>query len=208
MNFSDLFSKKSVNVTAIEIFANKAIIESQNGNIGAEREALINLFNEVQKSSSQLLSVTNLNVVGSAYFLMADHSCFTNNEDYRRVIADNTFYCLSKAIENNKNNSILRLKRLAMLSVFHKDFYYTIANAMEIPDNDFLNPTPLIVKTNSYYYCIAKHDFSILNQSHFDVDKIQELYVLANKNSRYDPNKGLEYIEKILCYLEGVYKGY
>lgn len=200
----------------LEIIAYKAILENQNSNIDKEKEALILLFNTIQKSSSQLLRVSDYNIVGTAYFLMGNHSCFMNNEDFRRIIADNAFYCFSKAIDNVANNEYVRIKRLLMLQNFYKDFYYTIANAMNIPDDgldDILiigGGMPLIVKTNDYYYNMLEHDFAHVSQSRVrEIDSINQLYqTLRNRFGSYSSQKGEEYINKIIAYLETVYSKY
>ena len=200
----------------IEIIAHKAILESLNNNIDKEREALILLFNTIQKSSSQLLRMSDYNIVGTAYFLMGSHPCFMNNEDFRRVIADNSFYCFSKAIGSTKNNGEIRVKRLLTLQNFHKDFYYTIANAMDVQDNslaDMLDPIkgmPLIVKTNDYYYNMLEHDFAYIPPNIIkQIPPINQLYQsLKDRFGSYSPKKGEEYINKITTYLEKAYSKY
>ena len=204
-----------MNNNTVEIIANKATIAAQNNNRDTEIEALANLFNTVQNSSSQMLRISNYNLVGSAFLLMADHASFMNNEDIRRVIADNTFYCLSKAIEEDNTNGLLRMKRLMMMSVFHEDFYYTIANAMDIPDGGIgsfggFGGMPLIVRTNDYYYGIIHYDLSKLKQEQINsVGVIQNLYrTLSQQGTKYNLEEGRGYINKIVKHLESIYSKY
>lgn len=193
-------------------FAKQALTNSQSNNQKAEIEALVQLYNEVQKASSKLLITTDYNLVGSAFCLMGSYPAFMNNEDSRRVIADNAFYCLSKAIEQNPSKEIY-LKRLAILAIFHKDFYYTIANAMNIPDDDDddifqISAMPLIIKTNQYYYDIAYHDFQKVKLTSYP-EQIGRLYELVNQQiNDCDAQKGKEYIDKIVEYLTSVYQQY
>lgn len=190
-------------------FAKQALGNSQSNNQKAEIEALVQLYDEVQKASSKLLITTDYNLVGSAFCLMESYPTFMNNEDSRRVIADNAFYCLSKAIEQNPSKEIY-LKRLAILAIFHKDFYYTIANAMNIPDDDIFQfpAMPLIIKTNQYYYDIAYHDFQKVKLTSYP-EQIGRLYELVNQQiNDCDAQKGKEYIDKIVEYLTSVYQQY
>lgn len=208
MGIFDLFREKRES-SRVLTFAKQAITNAQSNNERAEIEALVQLYNEVQKASSQLLTITNYNLVGSAFCLMGSYSIFMNNEDTRRVIADNAFYCLSKAIEQNPSEEI-RLKRLAVLANFHKDFYYTIANAMDISDDDdFLFPmTPLIIKTNQYYYDMAYYDFEKVGLPLYP-EQIGELYNLVSQHvANCSTQKGKEYIDKIVDYLTSVYQRY
>lgn len=195
--------------SSIATLAKQALTNAQSNNERAEIEALIQLYNEIQKASSQLLAVTDYNLVGSAFCLMGSYPIFMNNEDTRRVIADNAFYCLSKAIEQNPSKEI-HLKRLAVLANFHKDFYYTIANAMDISDDDdFLFPmTPLIIKTNQYYYDIAYYDFQKVGLTSYP-EQIGELYNLVSQHvADCNALRGKEYIDEIVDYLTSVYQQY
>lgn len=189
--------------------AKQALTNAQSNNERAEIEALVQLYDEIQKASSQLLTVTDYDLVGSAFCLMGSYPIFMNNEDTRRVIADNAFFCLSKAIEQNPSKEIY-LKRLAVLANFHEDFYYTIANAMDISDDDdFLFPiTPLIIKINQYYYDIAYYDFQKVGLTSYP-EQIGKLYNLVNQQiTSCDTQRGKEYIDEIVDYLTSIYQQY
>lgn len=205
-------SNKKKELSQIEIIANKAIIEAQDNNPKEELEALVLLFNKIQDSSSLLLSISSYNVVGTAYLLMGDHIFFMRDENIRRVIADNAFYCLSKAISLDKKNTMLRFKRLCVLEHFHKDFYYTIANALNI-SNEY-NPMllsqsmPLIVRTNAYYYSIVNYDFSFLDTTDL-IEQLENLYKNGKEYGISSKNENAEvYIDQIVKYLENIYKQY
>ena len=193
----------------IEVLAKIAINHAQSNNTKEEVKTLICLYNKVQDASSQLLTVSNYDIVGSAYCLMGSYPLFMNNEDTRRVIADNAFYCLSKAIEKDPNKSIY-LKRLSVLAYFHKDFYYTIANAMEITDDDIFSVpyTPLIIKTNQYYYDIAFHDFLQIGLKNYPDEQIENLYQLVKQIENCNAQKGIICVNKIINYLSSVYQQY
>lgn len=204
-----IYRSDTLSASSIITLAKQALTNAQNNNERAEIEALVQLYNEVQKASGQLLTVTDYNLVGSAFCLMGSYPIFINNEDTRRVIADNAFYCLSKAIEQNSSKEI-HLKRLAVLANFYKDFYYTIANAMDISDDDdFLFPmTPLIIKTNQYYYDMANFDFQKVGLTSYP-EQIGELYNLVSQHlADCDTQRGKEYIDEIVDYLTSVYQQY
>lgn len=190
-----------------EMLAGIAVTNAQSSNSQKELEALIMLYNKIQEASSQLLTISDYNIVGSAYCLMGSYPLFMNNENARRVIADNAFYCLSRAIEKEQNKAIY-IKRLSVLAYFHKDFYYTIANAMGISDSEsFFQRVPLIVKTNQYYYDIAYHDFLKVGQNNYP-EKIGELYELVRRTNKCSAQKGKVCIDKIISYLTSVYQQY
>lgn len=205
---TNAFSENETHLS-VQMLATLATINAQYNNTQKEIECLVQLYNKVQDASSQLLNLTNYDVVGSAYCLMGSYSLFMNNEDTRRVIADNAFYCLSKAIDKEPTKS-LYIKRLLILAFFHKDFYYTIANAMEIPDDDIFDipRMPLIIKTNQFYYDMAYHDFLQVGQTTYFEQNIEELYKLVKQTDNCNAQKGKECINKIINYLESVYKQY
>lgn len=152
------------NIQAILDAATIGIIAAQKGNRHLEQENLINLFNLTQNKSSQLLFIPadKYNLVGSGFSLLLEYPQVQANEDISRAIADYAFFCISKAIENAPNNKTLYLKRVSVVAQTRKFFYYTVANALEIPDSnpfDILLSAPLIVRTNDYIYAMGKYDF-------------------------------------------------
>lgn len=198
------------NLSSIITLARKAVNFAQKENVKAEIETLVELYNEVQKSSSQLLSLTDYNIVGSAYFQMSKYNAFMKDEDIRRVIADNAFYCFSKALERKSIKGI-HFMRLAILAHFHNDFYFTIANALNLPEYDYndIFQTPLIIRTNKYYYDIALYDFQETELNSFLDPAIEKLYRLVNeKVGYYDAQSGKQHIDKIVNHLESIYKQY
>ena len=203
-----IYRPNNLAASSIITLAKQALTNAQNNHERAEIEALVQKYNEVQKAPSQLLTITDYDLIGSAFCLMGSYPIFMNNEDTRRVIADNAFYCLSNAIKQNSSKEI-HLKRLAVLANFHKDFYYTIANAMNISDDDFLFPmTPLIIKTNQYYYDIAYYDFQKVGLTSYP-EQIGELYNLVSQYATdCDTQRGKEYIDEIVDYLTSVYQKY
>ena len=154
------------NIQNIINVAAQGIMSAQNGNYRLEQESLFNLFNLVQARSSQLLHIPTdkYNLLGSCFCLLLEYPQIQYNEDISRAIADYAFFCISKAIEHNPNNKALYLKRMSIVAQTRKFFFYTVANALEIPDSnpfDIMLSAPLIVRTNDYIYAMGKYDYHI-----------------------------------------------
>lgn len=192
----------------IDNWAFSASLMEKEGDNQTAIVCLANLYNAIQDSSSQLLYLKNYESVGNAYMLMAKYQCFMNVEDARRVIADNAFYCISKAIEQAPSQS-LYIKRLTIIDTMFNDFYYTVANALDIPDDDIfkLPFIPLKIKANTPRFNMAYHDFiksGLLN----DVPpSLMKLYS-AVMDENYDEEKGRKCIDAVVSYLEDVYRRY
>lgn len=152
------------NIQAILDAATMGLVAAQQGNRRIEQENLINLFNLTQEKSSQLLHIPadKYNLVGSCFSLLLEYPQVRANEDISRAIADYAFFCISKAIENDAGNKTLYLKRVSVLAQTREFFFYTVANALDIPDSnpfDLLLSAPLIVRTNDFIYAMGKYDF-------------------------------------------------
>lgn len=137
---------------------------AQKGNHKLEQENLIRLFNLTQEKSSQLLQIPadKYNLVGSGFCLLLEYPQVRANEDVSRAVADYAFFCISKAIKKEPSNKTLYLKRVLVLAHTRKFFFYTVANALNIPDSNPFDITlraPLIVRTNDYIYAMGKYDF-------------------------------------------------
>ena len=186
--------------------ASKGLLCAQNGNYRMEQESLINLFNLVQKSCSQILEVPSdqCNIVGSGFSLLLSYPQVRSNEDVARAIADYAFFCISKAIELEPNKEELRAKRLSILAETRDFFFYTIANAMNLPDYnpfDFFASMPLMVRTNGYLYAIVKYDLTFLTNSNYDGPIGELIEAALNAMSNKTPEDGKEYVSKIMTYL-------
>ena len=193
--------------------ASMGLLCAKNGNYRIEQESLINLFNLVQESCSQLLQVPldQCNIVGTGFSLLLSYPQIRSNEDIARAIADYAFFCISKAIELEPNNETLRAKRLSILAETRDFFYYTIANAMNLPDYnpfDFFARMPLMVRTNNYLYAIVKYDLTFITDPNYDgpIGKLIELALNAMTNKT--PKDGKEYISKIMIYLTETFMKY
>ena len=152
------------NIQEIIDAATMGIAAAQQGNNRLEQENLFNLFNLVQEKSSQLLHipVDKYDLVGSGFCLLLEYGQVRADEDVSRAVADYAFFCISKAIEKEPNNKALYLKRVLVLAQTRKFFFYTVANALNIPDSNPFDITlmaPLIIRTNDYIYAMGKYDF-------------------------------------------------
>ncbi len=220
--FKNLFSKNTrsendnsgttVELTHIDKLAQKAVTLSRTNPGRDEIQALIDLYTAVNKSSSQLMRAKDYKSLGLAFNIMSIYrNPFLQTEELRREIADNIFYCLSKAIAQ-KDEEMLRMNRLMMLAKFHEEFHYTIANALDIPspnpfDFSLSGSMPLIVRTNEYLYDMAYLDLQHYSKTIFD-EGVIELKKNVDRQFRHDANRGQETIDKILAYLDSVYAQY
>lgn len=193
--------------------ASLGLMCAQNGNQRMEQESLFMMFNLVQDSCSQMLQIPNdqCNIVGSAFSLLLSYRQIRENEDLARAIADYAFYALTKAIKADPSNEILHVKRLSVLAETRDLFYYTIANAMELPDYNplgFFASMPLMIRTNGYLFAIVKYDLSFMTKTNYD-GPIGDLISAATKAMSNKSDKdGSEYIEKIMVYLTDTFKKY
>lgn len=193
--------------------ASMGLMGAQTGNHRMEQKNLFNMFNLVQDSCSQLLKVPTdqCNIVGSGFSLLLSYRQVQENEDLARAIADYAFFCLSKAINANPRNEILHAKRLSLLAETRDYFYYTVANAMELPDYnplDIFASMPLRIRTNDYLYAMVKYDLTFMKNKSYD-GAIGELISASNNTmSNKTAQDGSDYIDKIMMYLINTFKKY
>ena len=194
------------NIQDIIDAATIGLMAAQQGNSRMEQQNLFNLFNLTQAKSSQLLHIPadKYNVVGSDFCLLLEYPQIRANEDISRAIADYAFFCISKAIEHDPRNKTLYLKRVSVVALSREFFFYTVANALEIPDCDPLDillSAPLIVRTNDFIYAMGKYDFEKGEQIAYE-GILREFH-----NHCYSPyvNKtaddGKKYIDKVNDYI-------
>lgn len=191
------------NIQKIIDLANFGLSCAIRNDMQGEWRYLAEMFNVVQDASGQLLDIPSqyCNVVGSAYSLLLSRQQIQDNEDIARAIADYAFYLLSKAIEYNPTDNLYQ-KRISLLADARDFFYYTIANALEIPDPSPMDIPyiPLRIKTNGYLYAMGKADFSKAN-FHDLSGNIKEFYALC-QNSRHSVENGSEFIKSTVSYIE------
>lgn len=173
-----------------------------------EQECLINLFNLTQEKSSQLLHIPadKYNIVGTGFCLLLEYNQVRANEELSRAIADYAFFCISKAIEYNPTSKDLYLKRLSLVRYTHEFFFYTVANALNIPDSnpfdmDPMLGAPLIIRTNEYIYAMGKYDFEKIGNVALDGD-LKEFHELCYGKFNFKTAKeGKVYIDKVNAYI-------
>lgn len=194
------------NIQDILDAATIGLVAAQQGNDRIEQENLINLFNLTQSKSSQLLHIPEdkYNLVGSGFCLLLEYPQVKANEDISRAIADYAFFCISKAIDNAPNNKTLYLKRLSVVAQTREFFFYTVANALDIPDTnplDILLSAPLIIRTNDYIYAMGKYDFENGENIEFEgvLKKFHDLCYGQHVRKTSEDGKG--YIEKVNEYI-------
>ncbi len=152
------------NIQKIVDAASKGLEAGLHRDFQQEYENLIDLFNFTQDKSSQLLDipVEEYNIVGSGFTLLLGYQQVRDNENISRAVADYAFFCMSKAIKHNPEHKLLYLKRASVVAETREFFYYTVANALEIPDTNPMRLdlcAPLIIRTNEYIYAMGKYDF-------------------------------------------------
>ena len=83
-------------------------------------------------------------------------------------------------------------------------FFYTVANALEIPDSnpfDIMLSAPLIVRTNDFIYAMGKYDFENGDKIVFE-GKLKEFHDLCyGPYVRKTANEGKIYIDKVNDYI-------
>lgn len=194
------------NIQDIIDAATIGLVAAQKGNHRLEQENLINLFNLTQDKSSQLLHIPTdkYNLVGSGFCLLLEYPQVKVNEDVSRAIADYAFFCISKAIEHDSSNKTLYLKRMSVVAQTREFFFYTVANALEIPDSnpfDIMLSAPLIVRTNDYIYAMGKYDFEHGDKIVFK-GKLKEFHDLCyGQYVRKAASEGKTYIDKVNEYI-------
>ena len=194
-NIQDIINKAAIGIAA-----------AQQGNHKLEQENLINLFNLTQDKSSQLLHIPadKYNLVGSGFCILLEYPQVQANEDVSRAVADYAFFCISKAIEKEPSSKTLYLKRVLVLAQTRKFFFYTVANALNIPNSNPFDITlrvPLIVRTNDYIYAMGKYDFEHCEKISYE-GKINEFRKLCygqcvNKTAA----DGKKYIDSVNNYI-------
>ena len=191
------------NIQKIIDLANSGLSCAIRNDMQGEWRNLAEMFNVVQDASGQLLDIPSqyCNVVGSAYSLLLFHQQIQDDEDIARAIADYAFYLLSKAIEYNPTDNLYQ-KRISLLADSRRFFYYTIANALEIPDPSPMDILymPLRIKTNDYLYAMGKADFS---KAYFhDLSgNIKDFYALC-QDSHHSVEDGIGFIKSTVLYIE------
>lgn len=201
------------NIQEILAAASLGILGAQSNNWKIEQDNLFKLFNLVQDSCSQMLQIplNQYNIIGSAFSLLLSHKQIQSNEEVACAVADYAFYGISKAIEANPGQEALHTKRLSILAETRDYFFYTIANAMELPDYDpfdFFASMPLIVRTNSYLFAMVKYDLQFISNTRFD-GKIGNLISAAlNAMSNETASDGKEYIDQTVTYLTKIFAQY
>lgn len=201
------------NIQNIVNAATTGIIAVKNGNQRVEQESLISLFNLTQEKSGQLLHlpIDKYNIVGSGFSLLLDYPQVKANEDVFRAVADYAFFCISKAIEYEPNNKTLYLKRASVVAQSHKLFFYTVANALDIPDTNPLNimlSAPLIVRTNDYIYAMGKYDFEKGDEIEFEgvLKNFHDLCYGQSSSKTLDAGK--KYVDKVNEYISNSIRRY
>ncbi len=194
------------NIQDIVNAATLGMVAAQQGNHRLEQENLIKMFNITQNKSSQLLHIPadKYNLVGSGFCLLLEYQQVRANEDISRAIADYAFFCISKAIDNDPRNKTLHLKRMSVVALTRKFFFYTVANALEIPDSnplDIMLSAPLIVRTNDYIYAMGKYDFENGEKIAFE-DVLKEFHDLCyGQYVSKTADDGKIYIDKVNKYI-------
>lgn len=194
------------NIQNIIDVATLGLMAAQKGNRRLEQESLFNLFNLTQAKSSQLLHVPadKYNMVGSGFCLLLEYPQVQANEDISRAIADYAFFCISKAIEHDPGNKTLYLKRMTVVAQTREFFFYTVANALEIPDSnpfDIMLSAPLIVRTNDFIYAMGKYDFEHGDKIAFE-GVLKEFHDLCyGQYVRKTASEGKTYIDKVNEYI-------
>ncbi len=194
-------------------YASMGLMYAQNGTQRMEHESLCMMFNLVQDSCSRMLKIPSdqCNIVGSAFSLLLSYRHIRENEYIARAIADYAFFAFTKAIKANPFNENLHVKRLSVLAETRDFFYFTIANALDLPTYnafDFFASMPLMVRTNKYLFSMVKHDLSFISKKNFNGTIGDLITASTNSMSKCTDKDGAVCIEKIMTYLTDTFKKY
>lgn len=197
----------SPNIQKIIDAASIGVTAAQRGIQQLEQENLVNLFNLTQAKSGQLLQIPadKYNIVGTGFCLLLEYPQVQADEDISRAIADYAFFCISKAIDHDPSNKALYLKRASVVAQTRKFFFYTVANALDIPDSDPLNimlSAPLIIRTNDFIYAMGKYDFENGNKIAYEGNLKNFHDLCYGPHIRKTANDGKKYIEAVNDYIE------
>ena len=201
------------NIRDIITLAENGLSAAQAGNTSLEWRSLASMFNKVQSASSQLLQIPDeyCNEVGSAYALLLSHRPVQQDEDMLRAVTDYAFYLYSRAIRFQPTEALF-LKRASIMAESLNYFFYTVANALNLPDGDPFDvfTPPLRIRTNDYMYAMGRYDFSQVKSNRFN-GPLGQFYKLCFENEHISVDKkdrGLEYINKVVSYLESSFSRY
>lgn len=188
----------------IELLTEIALKSALQDNYADERKNLITLFKKITEDKTELFKLESYQNLSQALGLMMNHEIFLKNDTYRTLLSLYSFFCTTKALEENPKNETIRVLRLMILEALYDDFYPYMAEAIgtkQPPSPILPGRTPVRIQMNDYKYDIAKNELSkIQNVDLDDYPMLEGLRSNANieYNNDYDPE---ESIDKIIDFI-------
>lgn len=130
--------EKPINEPEIVLLAKKANSQYQNENVSDGRQLLVQIYRSVKSNPGQLRDVKDYSIIGKAFLMMLDQN-LSDDIDTLQMMASISYLCISKAIENDKENLNLYKDRLLMLRIGHEPFKYTVISGLNVNADGFMS---------------------------------------------------------------------
>lgn len=109
----------------------RANSQFQNENVTDGRQLLVQIYHSVKSNPGQLRNLSDYSGIGTSFLLMLDQN-LSDDIDTLQMMTSVGYLCVSKAIEQNKNNLNLYKDRLLLLRIGHEPFVYTVMAGLEL----------------------------------------------------------------------------
>jgi hypothetical protein len=202
------------NEPEIVSLAKRANSQYQNENVSDGRQILIQIYRSVKSNPGQLKDVKDFSSIGTAFLMMLDQN-LSDDIDTLQMMASISYLCISKAIENDKENLNLYKDRLLMLRMGHDPFKYTVMSGLDLNAGGFMSfsmgMSDLTARDAIYKMEIADLELHPLfyrqvpffkeRKDEFD-EMIGRQFFMPEKTLENVVKSGVENHKKLLSYLE------
>jgi hypothetical protein len=194
--------------------ATKANAQYQQESITDARNSLVQIYKSVKSNPGQLGEVEDYSAIGTAFLLMLEIN-LSDDLDTLQMMASVSYLCISKAIQNDKDNLNLYKDRLLMLQIGHEPFKYTVMSGLKLTGGSFfgLHATlaPINARDAIYKMEIADlelhpalyQQISLFNERKDELDEmIGREFFMPEKTRDSIIQSGVENHKKLLAYLD------
>lgn len=202
------------NEPEIVSLAKRANSQYQNENVSDGRQILIQIYRSVKSNPGQLKDVKDFSSIGTAFLMMLDQN-LSDDIDTLQMMASISYLCISKAIENDKENLNLYKDRLLMMRMGHDPFKYTVMSGLDLNAGGFMSfsmgMSDLTARDAIYKMEIADLELHPLlyrqvpffkeRKDEFD-EMIGRQFFMPEKTLENVVKSGVENHKKLLSYLE------
>jgi hypothetical protein len=129
-----------VNEPEIVLLAKRANSQYQSNNITDGRQLLIQIYRSIKSNPEQLKDLKDYSSIGTVFLTMLDQN-LSDDIDTLQMMASISYLCISKSIENDKENLNFYRDRLLLLRIAHEPFKYTVISALKLNSGGFLSFT-------------------------------------------------------------------